>query len=241
MVSTPEAHGLEVRLLAAALLRMCLDRRLTVEDAINGSDRASSLPLRDRALLSSLLLTSFRHRGEIDAILGTLLGKPLPRKSGLARDILVLGVAQLSFLGMAPHAVIDLAVRCAKADRNALHFSGLINAVLRKASLLRLEAHTSLDAARLNTPDWLWNRWAKTYGEDVARRIAIANSERPGLDLSFRGDPVPWIERLQGVCLPNGQLRLPMGHSPIPELAGFAEGAWWVQDAASTMPASLVR
>ncbi|WP_421693023.1 RsmB/NOP family class I SAM-dependent RNA methyltransferase [Aestuariivirga sp.] len=237
--SAPEAHGLEVRLLATTLLRMCLERRLPVEDAVSGSDKASSLPPRDRALLSTLLLTSFRHRGEVEAILAKLLDKPLPRKSGSARDILVLGVTQLLFLDMPPHAVIDLAVRSAKADRNALHFSGLVNAVLRKAALMGPEFRMSLDAVRLNTPDWLWNRWTRAYGEDTTRSIALANADRPGLDLSFKDDSASWLELLEGVCLPNGQLRLPVAHVPVPELAGFAEGAWWVQDVASSIPARL--
>ena len=124
-----ETQGLTTRTLAADLLRTCLDRKLTIEEAMSSSHDVQRLDARDRAFLSTLLLTSFRHGGEIDAILARLVDRPLPRKSGSARSILILGVTQLLFLDMAPHAVIDLAVRSAKADRNALHFSGLINAV----------------------------------------------------------------------------------------------------------------
>ena len=234
------AQGLDVRLLAAQLLRRCLDRRVTVDDAVSSSSEAQEFAPRDRALLSTLLLTGFRHKGEIDAILAGLVDKPLPRKSGMARDILVLGVTQLLFLGMAPHAVIDLAVRSAKADRNALHFSGLINAVLRKVAARGAELRDGLDAPRLNTPDWLWSRWVKSYGEDTARQIAQSHANRPGLDLSFRQTAENWQEALGGTVLPNGQLRLDTGHVPVPELAGYAEGAWWVQDAAATIPARLL-
>lgn len=236
----PEAQGLEVRRLAVKLLRNCLDKRLTVEDAIAGDNAASKLASRDRALLSTLLLTAFRHRGEIAALLDTFLERPLPRKSGPAREILELGVAQLSFLGMAPHAVIDLAVRCAKADRNAQHFAGLVNAVLRKVATAGPERRAGLDAPRLNTPAWLWDRWSKAYGEDLTRRIAAAHASRPSLDLSFKGDPSAWPAALAGTPLPNGQIRLAAGHAAVPELPGFAEGAWWVQDAAATLPVRLM-
>jgi 16S rRNA (cytosine967-C5)-methyltransferase len=239
-MTPPVAQGLEVRRLAAQLLRSCIERKLTVEDAISGNRDAQSLESRDRAMLSTLLLTAFRHAGEIDAILTRLVDRPLPRKSGLAREILVLGVAQLQFLGMAPHAVIDLAVRCAKEDKNALHFSGLINAVLRKVANGGAALRESLDAPRLNTPDWLWSRWVKNYGEDGARAIAVAHQERPGLDISFKSDAGPWKDALGGENLPNGQLRLAPGHAPVPELAGFADGAWWIQDASATIPARLL-
>lgn len=239
-VPASSAQGVDVRRIAATLLRSCLDRRLTVEDAIGSSAAAGELVPRDRALLSTLLLTTFRHRGEIDAILTRFLDRPLPRKSGAAREILELGVAQLVFLGMAPHAVIDVAVRSAKADRNALHFSGLVNAVLRKVSTGGEQLREGLDAARLNTPDWLWQRWSAHYGEATARRIASAHVERPGLDISFRDGATVWKAALGGEVLPNGQARLAAGHAPVPELPGFAEGAWWIQDAAARIPALLM-
>lgn len=239
-MSSNEAQGLEVRRLAPSLLRACIDRKLTVEDVISGSRDAQSLEHRDRALLSTLLLTAFRHWGEIDAVLGKLLDRPLPRKSGMAREILIIGVTQLLFLEMAPHAVIDLAVRSAKADRNALHFSGLINAVLRKVANAGSDLRASLDAPCLNTPSWLWDRWVKSYGEDGARAIATANGERPGVDLSFKSDASASRDMLGGELLPNGQLRLPASHAPVRDLAGFAEGTWWVQDAAATIPARLL-
>jgi 16S rRNA (cytosine967-C5)-methyltransferase len=239
-MSTPaEAQGLETRRLAAELLRQCRAQRLTVEDALLGSRRAAQLSPRDRALLVNLLLTAFRHFGEIEAVLGSLLDRPLPRKADAAQDVLRIGVAQLLFLDMPPHAVIDLAVRSAKQDRDARHFSGLVNAVLRKVSSAGTRLRQDLDAPRLNTPAWLWERWSRAYGADTARAVAEAHAERPSLDLSFKGDASPWIERLGGILLPNGQIRLAADHPPVTELPGYAEGAWWVQDAAATFPARL--
>ncbi len=235
-----DVRGPEVRRLAVSLLRSCLQNRLTVEDAIAGSNPAAALEPRDHGLLATLLLTAFRHRGEIDAILLRFLDKPLPRKSGPSREILELGVAQLMFLGMPPHAVIDQAVRTAKADRNALHFAGLINAVLRKVSAAGPALLADLDAPRLNTPAWLWERWTGCYGEETTRRIALAHGERPSLDISFRDGSLAVREALGGEPLPNGQARLPVGHAPIPDLPGFREGSWWIQDAAATIPARLL-
>jgi 16S rRNA (cytosine967-C5)-methyltransferase len=235
-----DAPGLEVRRLAADRLRACVDQRLTVEDALQASPQAMRLDTRDRAFLVSLLLTAFRHRGEIDAMLRELLDKPLPRKSGLTRELLELGIAQLLFLEMPPHAVIDSAVRAAKADRNAMHFTGLINAVLRKISTAGTSLLAKHDAPHLNTPAWLWERWCKNFGAATAREIALAHGVRPALDLIFKDDPAAWRESLSGLLLPNGQLRLPPGHAPVPELPGFRDGAWWVQDAAATIPVRLM-
>lgn len=236
----PDVQGLEVRRLAVSLLRSCLAKKLTVEDVINGSSAAASLQPRDHGLLSTLLLTTFRHRGQIDATLAKFLDRPLPRKAGPAREILDIGVAQLLFLGTPPHAVIDQAVRSAKADRNALHFAGLINAVLRKVSAAGPASLDGLDAARLNTPAWLWERWTAHYGPETARRIGLAHRERPGLDISFKDGSAPWISTLGGEMLPNGQVRLPAGHAAVTDLPCFRAGAWWIQDAAATIPVRMM-
>jgi 16S rRNA (cytosine967-C5)-methyltransferase len=232
--------GFDVRTLSAELFRTCRTRKVTVEEAISSDSRTAGLAGRDRALLASILLTAFRHLGEIESVLRTLVSKPLPRKSGSAPDILVLGVAQLLFLGIPAHAVIDQSVRAAKADRNALHFSGLINAVLRKVAAEGKDLLSGLDAPRLNTPDWLWERWSKAYGTDTARQIAVAHGTRPALDLSFREAAGAASAGIAGAVLPNGQLRLPAEHLPVPELVGFREGRWWVQDAAATIPVHLL-
>lgn len=235
-----EVQGSEVRTISARLFRECLERKITAEEAMSRDERAARLSARDRALVANILLTTFRHRGEIDAVLKKLLDKPLPRKSGAASDILALGVAQLLFLEMPAHAVIDASVRAAKADRNALHFSGLVNAVLRKVAAAGTSLLEGLDAARLNTPDWLWKRWTRTYGAEATRLIAISHASRPALDISVKNDPAAWANVLGGALLPNGQLRLPVGHKPVPELSGFEVGGWWIQDAAATIPVHLL-
>jgi 16S rRNA (cytosine967-C5)-methyltransferase len=50
-----------------------------------------------------------------------------------------------------------------------------------------------------------------------------------------------WADRLGATVLPTGSLRLPPDHDPVVELPGYAEGAWWVQDAAAVLPARLLR
>ena len=139
---------------------------------------------------------------------------------------------------MPDHAAVDLAVRSARADRHATHFAGLINAVLRRIARQGRERLAALDPDRLDTPAWLLQRWIAAYGEDTARAITHAHGQEPALDLTVRHDPAHWAERLGGRVLPTGSVRM-IAHGPISALPGFAEGAWWVQDAAAALPARL--
>ena len=104
------------------------------------------------------------------------------------------------------------------------------------------------DAARLNTPDWLWASWVASYGEPVARAIAASHLAEAPLDLTVNPavsssggrDAFARLAAHHSVRrLVTGSLRMD-GHAPIPELPGFAEGAWWVQDAAAALPARLL-
>jgi 16S rRNA (cytosine967-C5)-methyltransferase len=223
--------------LALAALEHVFERGRPVDEFLDGDEGVAALDPRDRAFLLALVQSVFRHKGEIEENLSAYLSKPLPRKSGAASLILLSSVAQLRYLAMAPHAVIDMAVRLAKADRNATHFSGLINAVLRKVA-------TGPDAVKpgagVATPEWLWGRWAKDYGPDVANAIATANASEAALDLTVKDDPAAWSAQLGGMVLPTGSVRIDHPKGPVTALPGFAEGAWWVQDAAAAIPARLV-
>jgi 16S rRNA (cytosine967-C5)-methyltransferase len=152
--------------------------------------------------------------------------------------ILLAASAQLAFLSMPPHAVINIAVEQCRRDRRAARFAGLANAVLRRIAERGGEIIARQDATRLNIPDWLWSRWTGTYGGETARRIAEASLREAALDLTARSDAAGWAGRLGGQLLPTGSIRLEAG-GRIEALPGFEEGAWWVQDAAAALPAKL--
>jgi 16S rRNA (cytosine967-C5)-methyltransferase len=90
-----------------------------------------------------------------------------------------------------------------------------------------------------DTPGWLFKRWALHYGESIARNIAEANGHEPALDLTVKADAETWAERLRGRVLPTGSVRT-LAQGAIALLPGFNESAWWVQDAAASLPARLL-
>ena len=55
----------------------------------------------------------------------------------------------------------------------------------------------------------------------------------------MKSDPQLWAERLGGIVLPTGGVRVEKLVANVSDLPGFAEGEWWVQDAAATLPARL--
>jgi 16S rRNA (cytosine967-C5)-methyltransferase len=93
-------------------------------------------------------------------------------------------------------------------------------------------------AQTLDVPPWLLARWRAHYGEETAQKIALALSFEPSLDLSVKSDAEAWAARLHGEILPTGTIRSLLQGS-VRMLPGYAEGQWWVQDAAAALPARL--
>jgi 16S rRNA (cytosine967-C5)-methyltransferase len=115
----------------------------------------------------------------------------------------------------------------------------LVNAVLRRIARQGTDRLRDVDTIALDTPPWLLVRWTQAYGAEMARAIAQANGREAALDLTVKQDPDHWAGVLGGRVLPTGTVRA-IAHGPVAQLPGFAEGAWWVQDAAAALPARLL-
>ena len=213
-----------------------LDERFTPTAIPN---RTNGLDPRDRALVRSIATVSVRRLGAIRRAMAKLLDRGLPRNAGQFEWILIVGLAQILFLDTPDHAAVDLAVRAAKADVKTAGYSGLLNAVLRAAAREPEALLADLDPLAVEVPGWLAQRWRKSWGEERARAIAAAHLVEPTLDITVKEDAAGWAGRLGGIVLPTGSVRIEQ-HTPVPELEGYAEGAWWVQDAGAALPARLM-
>lgn len=233
------APGVAARLAASAALHAVLAERRAVESVLDDpAGPFEALEPRERALARAILGTALRRNGQITDALARFLEKPLPRKSGRLAAILAVAAAQILFMDVADHAAVSIAVEIAGDDHDARHFKGLANAVLRRLTEARESILAAQDAPSLNTPAWLLKSWTKAYGAATARAIATAHLQEPALDLTVRGDAEDWALRLGGTLLPTGSVRLAT-RPAVESLAGFEEGAWWVQDAAAALPARL--
>jgi 16S rRNA (cytosine967-C5)-methyltransferase len=206
------------------LLAATLDRHRPLEEAL---DALGGIDARDRAAGHRLAASVLRRMGSLDAILEPFLKKAPP--AGVAH-ILRIGAAGLLLLDTPPHAAVATAVAMARR-RGFTPFAGLVNAVLRRVSEAGPTALEALDGPRLDSPPWLWTAW----GRD-ARAIATAHLIEAPLDLSWRAGSEPPAD---AEILPTGSWRCPAG-TRVTELAGFASGELWVQDAAAALPAKLL-
>jgi len=188
----------------------------------------------DRALLQAILFGVLRHRRILDHWIGKLRKGKLDADT---RDILRVGLCQILILNIPDHAAVNETVEAGKTSVRPL-----INAVLRKAITSRKRLMEELDemppAVLYSHPDWLYNRWRKSFGKETA--IAIMEWNNQPAETFFRLNPLGEAD----ASLPPGEA---LEHAPgyfllegkLPTKL-LAEGKLYIQDPATRHSVELL-
>lgn len=230
----PDPAGLKLRLVAAQRLKAVLAGDNFVP--LNASELADG---RDRALANRLITTALRRQGQLNFIIHTLLDKGMPGKSGTFEAVLRLSLAQLVFLpDLGAHSALFLAVEAIKRDPKARHLAGLMNAALRSAQAN--SARFGMLSDDLLIPDTFGDTWLEAYGEAAIGAFSTALLAGAPLDLTLKSDDAELIDALGARRVMADTVRIEQRDRPVEALPGYGEGHWWVQDAASAIPARLL-
>lgn len=216
--------GLPARRAALRMLDGVLHRGETLDQTAHGALQ-NIRGDADRALARALAAEALRWLVDLDALIDSAT------RLRLADDAKVRSVLRLMLVGWLrldtpPHAVIATGLPLLTGGPRRLAH-GVFSTLTKNA--VALPAAPSLPAA-------VAERWGARAGA-VAAALALP----PPLDLTLRdaAETARWMEELGGVSLTAGHVRLPRGEA-VERLAGFSEGAWWVQDLAASLPARLL-
>jgi 16S rRNA (cytosine967-C5)-methyltransferase len=227
---------------AAKLLAAVVDAKTPLDgltDHEHGHPNLRALDPRDRSLVRAILVTALRFRGTIGRLISARLERPLPPNAHALSHVLHVAAAQILFLDVPDSAAVDIAVTHASTDPRTRRFAGLVNGVLRGIARDKERTLPAELAKGDDAPEWFRDRLAAAYGEERAAAILAAHRVEAPVDFTVRSDPQTWAKALGGIVLPTGSVRIERLAAPVTGLPGFAEGEWWVQDAAAALPARL--
>ena len=183
----------------------------------------------DRGLAWHLTLGVLRWQGALDLALKPFLNRPIEKLDPGVRNALRLGLFEVHHSNTPTRAAVHQAVESVRSVGLG-RATGIVNAVLRKASVTELSSDPQ---DRL--PKWLYERWA-AHPEWLERmmqpaRVSLAGDAPEGIDVApaVLGD-----ETLDQLWL------LPSGAGNIADLPGFEEGHFWVMDPSAAKVADLV-
>lgn len=243
------APGAAVRAEAARALARIVFAGVSLRGVLAEANARVADP-RDRALLAASLFAASRWWLRFDAGVARLTEKPLPPKAREVRALLVVGLAQLTTLGLADYAVVASCVDAARALGQP-QYAGLVNALLRRWMRERagLEAHLDADPVGASAhPRWLIEALRRDWPEQVGAILAANNCEAP-LTLRVnrrRATRDALLERLRSAEIDasaHAELAdaIVLAESTdVTRLPGYAEGAFSVQDGAAQRVADLL-
>ncbi|NCF48278.1 MAG: MFS transporter [Bacteroidetes bacterium] len=229
----PSPAGLASRKICFEILRQVNEGK-HLDEALRLANKLSD---RDRRFVRLLATTYLRRAGQIDAVLRAAMPRQPSGKTRNATLVLAIGIAQLLFLETGSHAAVNSTVdlmRAAGFDR----LTGLANAVMRRLTRDGQELLARTSAAD-NLPDWIYKSWIKQFGKSPTIAIMEQAMRPPTLDITPAANADEWAEKLDGRLINQHTIRREFDGDPA-LLTGFAEGAWWVQDAAAALPATLL-
>ena len=144
---------------------------------------------KDRSLCHEMTLGVLRNKIYLDYIIENFTKKN-PKKFDL--EVLValrLGIYQMIFLNKIPnYSAINESVNLVKFAKKK-SASGLVNAVLRRASKQKLEFEFENEIEKLSVktshPKWLIEKWIGQFGFESTEKIAVSNNQTPNPTFRF--------------------------------------------------------
>lgn len=224
--------GVQARRSAVYLLDMILGEERLMSELL-AAGVLDKLPPDDRARAQRLAMDTLRGMERADRMLQKHLSKYPPLT---VRNVLRVGAVELG-QGGAAHGVVNAMVELVATHNKLGHLKGLTNAVLRKIAADGPEAWAALRSPRL--PKWLRAPLSEAWGPEAIAGIESSHFAGAPLDLTAKKDPEALAVAVGGVVLPTGSVRV-ADAGQVTMMPGFAEGDWWVQDAAAALPVKIL-
>lgn len=237
------------RLIIACILKDVVADKRSLDNALE-TRLPNSLPDQDKAFVRAMSYGTLRWYIKLDFILAQLLHKPFRKKDYDLKVLAILGLYQLAFTRVKPHAAVSETVAATK-QLGKSWAAAAINAVLRNYQRNREAIDKSAETEQwIETahPRWLCDAIERDWPEQ-SRAIFIANNQQAPMTLRANQQKIPPQAYLKQLAdhdldaLPHDfaidaiQLKKPID---IHQLPGFDDGLFSVQDAAAQIAARLL-
>ena len=219
----------DLRIISAEILQSVL------EDKVFFAELKNRIAEENRAFANVLILGTLRNLVPLQKILNGYLKKKIPHKHRAARYLLLMAIYELSEMKTPPYAVINATVKNIRTKSDKF-LAGMANAILRNVCSDLARIKTALREGNKLPEDF--KAILKGYTKEQISHISESVSLPAAIDLSVKGNHRELSEKLNALILPNGTLRL-KENCKIEQICDFAEGKWWVQDVAASLPALL--
>ena len=235
-----------------------LQATLIIDKVANGASLSDLLPMtlenipdkRDRALLQAIVYGVCRYYTRLDAVLSSLLKKPMDEKDSDVFALLLVGLYQLMEMRIPEHAAVSETVSVVKALKKDWA-RGFVNAILREYLRQKDVIAKKIerdDEALYAHPQWWITAFKKNWPTEY-REILLANNAQAPLFIRVNSQKISRDDYLKLLHEKNIAAKkvIEVPHAillehavTVDELPNFSQGFISVQDAAAQIAAELL-
>lgn len=233
-------NNYNLRSIAAKAIGQVLDQGQSLSTILPALQK--NISDKDRGLLQELCFGTLRVLPQLEWCIQQLMAKPMTGKQRPLHYLLMVGLYQLLYTRIPPHAVLAETVEGAVALKRP-QLKGLINGVLRQFQRQQEEllARVANNDSRYLHPSWLLKRIKLAYPTQW-EQIVDANNQKPPMWLRVnrlhhtREDYLQLMQQAGIAAEPHQDYRDAvrlLSPCPVTDLPGFADGWVTVQDASA--------
>ncbi|WP_025123447.1 MULTISPECIES: 16S rRNA (cytosine(967)-C(5))-methyltransferase RsmB [unclassified Serratia (in: enterobacteria)] len=233
-------NNYNLRSIAAKAIGQVLDQGQSLSTILPALQK--NISDKDRGLLQELCFGTLRVLPQLEWCIQQLMAKPMTGKQRPLHYLLMVGLYQLLYTRIPPHAVLAETVEGAVALKRP-QLKGLINGVLRQFQRQQEEllARAANNDSRYLHPSWLLKRIKLAYPTQW-EQIVDANNQKPPMWLRVnrlhhtREDYLQLMQQAGIAAVPHQDYRDAvrlLAPCPVTDLPGFADGWVTVQDASA--------
>ncbi|ENU1228972.1 16S rRNA (cytosine(967)-C(5))-methyltransferase RsmB [Providencia rettgeri] len=236
-----------LRSIAATAINQVLDNGQSLSTVL--PDLQRNINDKDKALLQEICFGVLRYLPKLEWFISQLMEKPLTGKQRTLHYLIMVGIYQLLYTRIPPHAALAETVDGAVALKKP-QLKGLINGVLRsfQRQQAQLEERIANNTSQYLHPSWLLKRLQTAYPDDW-QSIIEANNQRPPMWLRVNSQHHTAAQYLNLLEQSEITAHLPPSHpnairldepTAVSRLPGFVDGWSTVQDVSAQGCAELL-
>lgn len=236
-----------LRSIAATAINQVLDNGQSLSTVLPGLQR--NINDKDKALLQEICFGVLRYLPKLEWFISQLMEKPLTGKQRTLHYLIMVGIYQLLYTRIPPHAALAETVNGAVALKKP-QLKGLINGVLRsfQRQQVQLEERITNNTSQYLHPSWLLKRLQTAYPDDW-QSIIEANNQRPPMWLRVNSQHHTATQYLNLLEQSEITAHLHSSHpnairldepTAVSRLPGFEDGWSTVQDVSAQGCAELL-
>ncbi|GJM05090.1 MAG: ribosomal RNA small subunit methyltransferase B [marine bacterium B5-7] len=237
------------RLIATQIIEQVIESKFTLTYALRNNESFKQAG-NDKALIQEICYGTFRWYIQLEHILNLLLEKRIKKKDSRLKYLIIVGLYQLRFMRIPPHAVVSETVNTCKKIKMEWA-KGLVNAILRRyirePNIFNPDVNQDSNFKTAH-PDWITEQLRLDWPEEW-ESILEANNQHPPMYLRINqlhqsreqylikmkqagiaGQITPYSE--QGILLEK-----PID---VDQLPGFDKGDVSVQELAAQLSVELL-